>query len=172
MQALSSDRLDLAAVRVSDAAFIYELMNAPGWLKNIGDRGIRNTAEAAAYLEKSAMAFAAHPELGLYVIRLRGSNTAVGIISLLKRMELDYVDVGFALLPQFEGHGYAREGTQMATNHAHTNLELETVGAIALKSNTRSVHLLETLGFVANGMVEQGAEREELGLWLHHQPEQ
>ncbi len=46
MHILETERLLVRTVEESDAAFYLELVNSPGFLTNIGDRGLR-TVEAA-----------------------------------------------------------------------------------------------------------------------------
>ena len=45
---LETDRLLLREYTLSDAPFIFKLMNSEGWLKNIGDRNIKTIEDAEA----------------------------------------------------------------------------------------------------------------------------
>ena len=47
-----TERLVLRRLRVADAGFILELVNTSGWLRFIGDRGVRNVDDAVEYLRK------------------------------------------------------------------------------------------------------------------------
>ncbi len=47
---LQTDRLRIRPFRVSDAPFILALLNTPGWLQYIGDRGVTNTCLNACFL--------------------------------------------------------------------------------------------------------------------------
>lgn len=166
VQKLLTSRLQLSPVTETDAAFICELMNSPGWLRWIGDRFVRTPADALAYLQKGPLAME-QLGLGLYIIRLRNGTDALGIVSLVKRNELENIDIGFALLPQYEGHGYAREATARLLNHACAELELDVVQAVALSDNAPSVRLLTALGFTATGTVQLPTDAQPLTVFTY-----
>ena len=168
MQTLQSERLELRPVALADAPFIHTLMNTPGWLKYIGDRDIHSDEAAAEYLAKAALTMQEHFGLGMFVMRLHQSERPLGIISLLKRGYLNHADIGFALLPEFEGQGYAREGTARGMRYAYEELRLETLLAVANPVNQRSIHLLQMLDFVDAGTVQPPGSAEDLALLQHH----
>jgi RimJ/RimL family protein N-acetyltransferase len=62
-------------------------------------------------------------------------------------------------LPQFEGHGYAREASGAVLNHARTDLGLRRIVAITLPENERSIGLLKRLGLQESGLKEVGGEQ-------------
>jgi hypothetical protein len=49
---------------------------------------------------------------GMYVVTLKGSGESIGTCGLIKRDELEDVDIGFAFLPQYRGRGFAFESTR------------------------------------------------------------
>jgi len=82
----------------ADAAFIVELVNEPAWTHFIGDRGIRTTEEARAYIATGPAARVARYGFGLGAVELKEGGTPIGICGLIKRETLPDVDLGFALL--------------------------------------------------------------------------
>jgi len=46
---IRTPRLVLRLLRETDAEFILQLLNEPGWLRYIGDRNIRSPADARRY---------------------------------------------------------------------------------------------------------------------------
>lgn len=56
MIVLETSRLTLRRLCVADAAFILELLNEPGFRRNIGDRGVKSLKDASEYIEKGPMA--------------------------------------------------------------------------------------------------------------------
>ena len=50
MTELRTERLHLQLVTEADAAFVLELLNDPGWIANIGDRGVRTLEGARGYI--------------------------------------------------------------------------------------------------------------------------
>jgi ribosomal-protein-alanine N-acetyltransferase len=47
---IETERLILRQFTTRDAAFILDLLNQPSFLKHIGDRGVRNIADAEKYI--------------------------------------------------------------------------------------------------------------------------
>lgn len=140
----------------SDSDFIFKLVNTPKWIKFIGDRNVRSPEDASAYTQK----IISNPAITYWVIFLKNQPVPVGIISLVKRNYLEYPDVGFALLPEFENHGYAVEATKSVLGHLVQTKPYSKVLAIALKENVKSIQLLQKLGFRFEAELEQ--DKEEL----------
>ena len=57
MIVLETSRLHLAHLDDPDAAFMLALLNSPGWLRNIGDRGVKSLSAAKAYIKKCAASY-------------------------------------------------------------------------------------------------------------------
>lgn len=143
---LQTERLNIREFAISDAPFIYKLLNSPGWLANIGDRNVRSIEDAEQYIQEKYLPLYDTTGVGAYVIQLRGSGTVIGTCGLYKRPDLDYPDIGFALLPQFEKNGYAFEASTALMKFAKETLELNIVYGITIQENTASRKLLERLG--------------------------
>jgi len=147
MKVLETDRLALRWATVADAAFILRLVNEPAWKQHIGDRGMRTEEEARAYIEKSFLEMYARLGHGLYVAERREDGAPVGICGILRRDTLDTVDLGFALLGEFEGRGYASEAARAVLAHEARAHGFARVLAITSPENGRSERLLTRLGF-------------------------
>ena len=145
MTLAETDHLLLRRLREDDAAFILELVNEPGWLKFIGDRGIRNWEDARLYIVNGPP--------GMCAVVRRADGVEVGICGLLKRETLDDMDLGFALLERYEGKGYAREAARAMVAYGFDRLGLERIAAITKPTNHASIRLLDALGFEASGKV-------------------
>ena len=52
MKPLGTARLVLREMNADDAAFILQLLTEPGWLRFIGDRGIRTPEAARDYISQ------------------------------------------------------------------------------------------------------------------------
>jgi RimJ/RimL family protein N-acetyltransferase len=62
------------------------------------------------------------------------------ILRLLKRDFLDAIDIGYALLPEFCGAGYAFEATSAVLDYARNQLDARRVVAIAAAYNEWSIN--------------------------------
>jgi ribosomal-protein-alanine N-acetyltransferase len=164
---LRTQRLIIRRLRDDDAPFMRELMNEPGWLSHIGDRGVRTDDDARAYIRRAAVE--PHERLGfsLGCVELRESGERLGICGLVQRDALPAPDLGFAFLARHEGRGFAREAAAACLDQAHAELGLERVVAITSASNDRALRLLRALGFTDEGTVALGTGRAELLLLVH-----
>ena len=170
---IETDRLDLhelSADSADDAAFILRLLNEPSFIRNIGDRGVRSLDDAAAYLRKGPVASYRNHGFGLYRMDAKASGEPIGMCGLLKRDTLDDADLGYALLPEFCGHGYAVEAATAVLAHARATLGLGRILAITDPANQASMRLLEKLGFRLEKQVRLSEDDIELNLFASQAP--
>ena len=151
---LSTPRLRLRHLSVQDAAFMLELLNEKPYLENIGDRGVRNLADAEAYLVSGPLASYQEFGFGLYAVERKESPEPIGICGLLKREYLDDVDLGFALLQKFYGQDYAHESAAAVMHYARNTLGLKRIVATTKPHNRDSEKLLKKLGFCFEKMIQ------------------
>jgi [ribosomal protein S5]-alanine N-acetyltransferase len=143
---LETERLILREIETQDAAFLFELLNSPKFLKYIGDRGVRTVEDAAEFIESRYRESYRQNGFGLYVVE-RSEGESVGICGFVKRGYLDHPDIGFAFLPEYEAKGYGFESAQAALEFGFSELGFDLVYAITSPDNTASEKLLAKLGF-------------------------
>lgn len=143
---LHTARMRLRKFTPDDADFIIELLNAPGWLRFIGDRNVRSVSQAITYLKEGPMKSYNDHGFGLYLVERKDPVAAIGMCGLLKRDSLEHPDIGFAFLPQYTGNGYAVEAAQATLLYAKEQLKIPTVAAITKADNQKSIRLLENIG--------------------------
>ena len=143
---IATERLILRWFDLDDAAFVFELVNDPDWLRHIGDKGVRDLDGARGYIANGPHASYARFGFGLWRVELKDGGTPIGLCGLLKRDTLDDVDIGYAFLPQFVGQGYAFEAAAATCRHAREALQLPRLIAIVSPDNQASIKLLEKLG--------------------------
>jgi ribosomal-protein-alanine N-acetyltransferase len=166
MKVLDTERLSLRHLELDDAPFILQLLNDPGWIRYIGDRGVRTVEAAAAYLEARMLAQYARHGYGLWMVEPRGRAEPMGICGLVKRDDLPEPDLGFAFMPAYRGRGYAHESALAVRNHATHSLGIRRLLAITSPVNAASARLLEKLGFVSQGQMPwAGDEKDSVTLY-------
>ena len=157
---LETARLSLHQLRPSDAPFIFELLNSRGFLANIGDRGIRNQADAEAYISRIRASYATNA-FGLWRCQVRSDGASIGICGLVKREGLEHPDIGYAFLEKYWGFGYATEASLACMTYARTELNLSKILAVTTHANVASLSVLKKLEMRDVGTVLlPGAERE------------
>ena len=165
MSLLVTARLSLRRLEPGDAPFVLELLNDPGWLAHIGDRGVRDLTGARDYIETGPLRMYARHGFGLYLVALRESGTPVGMCGLVRRDGLDDVDIGFAFLAACCGRGYATEAATAVLRHAREDLGIGRVVAITLPGNAGSRRVLERIGLVCERRVRLPGDDAELLLY-------
>jgi ribosomal-protein-alanine N-acetyltransferase len=150
----ATERLELREAELSDGPFIFELMNSPGWLQFIGDRGINTLVDAENYIQKSLIDNYKKLGFGLYLLRLKNEGAPVGICGFVQRDYLVSPDLGFAVLPAYEGKGYAYEACQALLMSGMSESKPATVYAITTLANERSENLLIRLGFSRKSIIK------------------
>jgi ribosomal-protein-alanine N-acetyltransferase len=137
---METSRLLLYPLNTADAAFIFELLNTPLWIKFIGDRNIKTINNAEAYIQK----IIDNPTADYWVVKLKDQQTQVGVVTFMKRDYLEHYDIGFAFLPAYEKQGYAYEATKRLLDEVTPHHPQ--IIATVLKENRNSIQLLERLG--------------------------
>ena len=152
---LETERLSLDALSPGDAEFILELLNTKGWLRFIGDRNIHSKEDALNYINK----INGTPNYRYWRVRLSDTLQPIGIISFIKRDYLEHFDIGFAFLPQHNGHGYAYEAAKKVLSVVGSKPEHAVIVATTLPHNSSSIKLLQKLGFKFEREMTAGKER-------------
>ena len=166
MIVLETERLILREYTTDDAPFIYELLNSPGWLKYVGTRGIAGLPEAEKYITDMMMPGYEKNGFGLYMMELKGDGTGIGMCGLIKRDTLDDVDIGFAILPEYEGKGYTSEAAVATMEYAENTLNLKKIVGITVPYNTGSIKVMEKTGMKFERMIKLPNDPEELMLFV------
>lgn len=166
MNIAETARLRLRHLELPDAAFYCRLLNEPSWLANIGDRGVRTVADAEQYLRTKSIPLYETLGYGMYLVETRDERRPIGLCGLVKRDALPDPDLGFALLPEFWGKGYAHEASLAVMNHARDVLGIRRLFAIVTPANERSIALLEGLGFTHHGAFRLTPQDQELKLYV------
>ena len=147
MNLFSSERLSFRHVQTSDAEFVHSLLNSEGWLQYIGDRGVHDLKDAVHYITSNIQVPYGPKGFGLHGISVTGSEELIGLCGLLQRDFLEYPDLGFAILPEYEGKGYIKEASLTILSVARLEHQLSQVMAFTSLDNDRSIGLLIKIGF-------------------------
>ena len=166
MNVIETERLSLRELSEADAAFILELLNDPGFIRFIADRGVRTPEAAARYIEERFVESYRQHGFGLWLVETKDEGVPAGICGLLKRgAPVPGVEVGYAFLPPFRSRGYAFEAASAATAYARDVLKLPRLYAVVNPDNEASIRLLEKLGLRFERMVRLAGEETDIKLF-------
>ncbi len=165
MTILETERLTLRQLTTDDAEFIFELLNDPSFIQNIGDRNIRTLDDACAYIVNGPVTSYAKNGFGLWLVALKKTNESIGMCGLIRRENLEDIDIGYALLPRFWSKGYASEAARAAKEYGKDVVGLKRLVAIVDPANEGSIRVLEKLGLRYEKMVRLSADDIDLKLF-------
>ena len=148
-----------------DAEFILKLVNEPSFICFIGDKGVRNHADAVQYIQTGPIASYERFGFGMYLVELRENRVPIGMCGLVKRDSLPDVDVGFAFLPAFWSKGYAFEAATAVKVYGKDVLGLSRLVAITNPDNESSIKLLEKIGLRFERMIRLSEDASEIKLF-------
>ncbi|NQX82910.1 MAG: GNAT family N-acetyltransferase [Flavobacteriaceae bacterium] len=167
LKTFETERLLITPTTIKDAKLIYDLMNNPKFIKYVGNRKINSIQKAEKYIEQNIKPQFDRLGYGGYTITTKQGNNKIGTCGLFDRDGLEGIDIGFGLLPEFEGKGYALESAIELRNAAFEVLGIDTISAITNKENKASQKLIERLGLILKGTTKLPDEDTEL--FLYHQ---
>jgi len=137
-----ADLPDLAAIKADPEVFAVML------------GGVRNRVQAAEDLALDVIAWGRHG-FGMWVIREAGNGRFAGITGLEHRADGRGVALRFALWPEAQGRGLAREAAFAALRFGHDRAGLARIVAVARVSNFASRMILGGIGMREAGSFEQ-----------------
>ena len=162
---LETERLYIRKFKEEDHEFLYNLMNTPQYIQNIGDGNIKNISDAKDFIKNKLMQSYHDFGYGLYAVVEKSSKNLIGMSGFVNRESLPFSDIGFAFLPLYMGKGFAYESSKSLMNYAQSELKLSPILGITAKSNHSSQKLLNKLGLYFIKPITLDGESEEIMLY-------
>lgn len=157
--------MTLRPIDARDAQFVCDLFNSAKFLQYIGDRKVRSAQDAEKYIEERMRPGSGGHVLVNYVMIRKEDGAKMGSCGLFNREGLDGVDIGFALLSDYERQGYAAEAAFRVRDAAFEEFDMKEIIAITDMENRASQALLEKLGLCREGTTTLPNEVQELFLY-------
>jgi RimJ/RimL family protein N-acetyltransferase len=140
-------------------------MNSPGWLQYIGDRQVYSKEDAVEYIRTRITPQFERLSYGSYTVLRKSDETKIGTCGLYDRDGINGIDIGYALLPDFQGNGYAFEAVDQLKGLAFNQFGLTKIHAITNKENLSSQRLLKKIGLRFDSFVTLPHQAEEVMLF-------
>ena len=169
-----SQRLYLREVTLEDAEVFFRMDSDPMVMRHIGDGSIVTDPDVTrAALSRIIAAYPTRPGLGLWACCLLDGSACVGWLA-LKPCPLRFpdaaegdgvepttphIEIGYRLIPECWGRGYATEMTVTLLKHAFDGLGLERVVAACTPANAASSRVMVKAGLTYQGEGLYGATR-------------
>ncbi|MCL1039714.1 GNAT family N-acetyltransferase [Shewanella submarina] len=161
---IQTERLTLSHLDETDADFMLALLNSQGFLSYIGDRGVRTQQQAVEYILDGPVKSYRENGFGMYRVQLKATGDIVGLCGLVKRPQLEHVDIGYALLPEYFGQGYAIEACVAVMQEAKEK-NIHPVVAIVDSNNGPSISLLKKLGLRFHSTIKLSPDDSSVDLY-------
>ncbi|KIO75426.1 hypothetical protein TH53_20870 [Pedobacter lusitanus] len=144
---LSTPRLRLRKLEQTDAAAVHELRSDPA-VNAFLDRAVSTgIPDALAHIAKIENLIQNNASI-YWVITLKNDQAFAGTICLWNfDIPGQTVEIGYELLPQYQGKGIMAEAIKCVINYAFETLKAKTITAFPAAGNISSVRLLENNGF-------------------------
>lgn len=85
---------------------------------------------------------------------MKGEGRIIGFCGLKRLPDLDAVDLGYRLLPEYWGRGLATEAARASVEFGFGTLRLERIIGLVLPENIGSIRVLEKVGMSFVGEVD------------------
>lgn len=149
MPVLTTSRLTLTSLCESDWPCFLALRTHPQVMRFMGESLPEQSLRLKFYSRLAGNVFAIRESQG----------ECVGDIGLqVSTHNSQEADIGYALLPQAQGKGFAQEALTAVCDYGFTSLGLLAINAWVLADNTGSVRLLEKNGFKRGQVLEKAFE--------------
>ena len=113
-----TERLRLREFRPADLEHLYRLDSDPRVMRYIGDGSVLTRASVAEALARVTKYYRNYPGLGVWSAEERDGHAFIGWFCLKYVPKTVEVEVGYRLLPDAWGRGYATEGLTHPDNLA------------------------------------------------------
>lgn len=163
---LAFGRVRLRRLRLQDAADLHRAFGDPVTMRFWDSPPTRDVAETEARIRRSLAAEPAeHAPFAVLV-----QDRLLGMVNYHARKPVHRrLGVGWILLPQATGQGYASEAMTALLTHCFGALQTHRVEAEIAPDNTRSLRLAERCGFHREGLLRDRLQvgGESRSMWMY-----
>lgn len=144
---LKSERLILRQFFKDDEPYIFKLHNDADVMKYISsNKGHYSHEECREFITRQIKYYASHPGLGIWAAVNKSKGEFIGWVALKDLDNSEYIEVGYRLLKEHWGKGYATDATKALINYGFNKLDLDKITAVALPENKASTNVMQKAG--------------------------
>jgi [ribosomal protein S5]-alanine N-acetyltransferase len=159
---VKSARCLLRRIDELDAEFVYSALSTPGFTDGLLQARMTEVAEATRLIQTFTEAW---QEGTRFAFAITNHNSEfLGFINLMKRDEPNLWSVGFWVMPDHWGRGFALEASRALFDVAFSELKAERIHAAHVHWNQQSAKVLSKLGMQLKLRREQGIQKN--GEWI------
>ena len=152
---IQTGRLVLSPVSWRDLSDLQAIKAEPRVFAMMLD-GVRTPTRAAEELAEDISTWARHG-YGMWSVRSANEGKFLGVTGLMHRADHRGIALRFALWPEVQGRGLAREAASSALRFGHDQVELNRIIAVARETNFASRTILGGIGMIeCDGFMRDG----------------
>ena len=152
---LVTERLVLRELRTSDAERVFAMRSDPAVMRHVNRPMATSITDAIELIERINTNIAAN-EAVHWALTRAGEDTFLGLIGFWRIVkEHHYAELGYTLMQEAWGQGYASEAIDTVVNFGFGTMGLHRVEAITRPANTVSMRVLEKNAFVREAFRRQ-----------------
>ena len=148
---LETLRLALREFVPEDLDDLVRLDSDPRVMRYIGDGRTSTREQVIGVMQRVARVYAIYPGLGTWRAARRDSGAFIGWFTLKYVPKTVEIEVGYRLLPEAWGQGYATEGATALVRYGFDDLCLDRIIGITHKDNIASQRVLRNAGLEPAG---------------------
>lgn len=141
---LETERLILRKFNQTDVDAVYAMRSDADLMRFIRDPQT-NRAEAESWINLVSSRWETE-KIGFCAVVEKRSGKFAGWCGLWRLKETDEIEVGYALVKEFRGKGYASEASEAFLKYGFEELNLKEIVAVARAENRASRRVMERLG--------------------------
>jgi ribosomal-protein-alanine N-acetyltransferase len=159
MVVFETDRLVIRRYTLADEENFFRLNGDAEVMRYI--REPKNRLECGVFLKRNIVYYDQHPLMGRWAMEEKASGTFIGSFAIIPVESTDHnrqqeIQLGYALLKDFWGKGYATESTLAGKQYAFDVMKLPRIVAITETENIASRKVLLRCGFQQQPNIKEG----------------
>src|SRR5258708_21498673 len=127
MTVFDTTRIAMREVVADDLKSFYSLDRNPRVMRYIADGATGSPESARAAVTRAMRYYALYPGMGKWVAEEKSTGRFIGWFSLNYVPDTVEVEIGYRLLPEAWGRGYATEGADALARHGFDQLGLHRI---------------------------------------------
>ncbi|WP_276877410.1 GNAT family N-acetyltransferase [Chryseobacterium joostei] len=152
---LETDRLKLRRADVNDINELFAMRSDPDMMKYIPRPLATDLEEASTHLKIMDEKITSN-EMINWAITLKDDPKMIGTIGYYHIKPEHYrAEIGYMLLPDYQGKGYVTEAITKVVNYAFTTMNLHSIEAVIDPENVASAKVLEKCSFIKEGYFKE-----------------
>jgi len=149
-----TERLLVRQFTMNDADAFFRMNSSPDVMQYI--RPVKNQQETDHFLQSNILLYQEQPLYGRWLAEEKSTGQFIGSFALIPIDGTSKMQIGYSLMPEFWGKGYATELTIEGLKYTFTKTAIEIIYGVTEEPNTGSQNVLLKAGFKEDEVFIEG----------------